>query len=95
MAGGKSKKAGSHGMIECMICKMWVDLESCKGLTEMSQSERNKLVFDCWKCMVDEKVKMADYAEQVIDDMDEGMVIVRGGGNGLLENGSDCDCEIG
>ncbi|KAF2349020.1 hypothetical protein FHG87_020223 [Trinorchestia longiramus] len=25
-----------------------------------SQSERNKLVFDCWKCMVDEKVKMAD-----------------------------------
>ncbi|KAF2367828.1 hypothetical protein FHG87_001420 [Trinorchestia longiramus] len=21
---------------------------------------RNKLVFDCWKCMVDKKVKMAD-----------------------------------
>ncbi|KAF2344207.1 hypothetical protein FHG87_025037 [Trinorchestia longiramus] len=39
---------------------MWVDLESCKGLTEMTESERNKLVFYCWKCMVDEKVKMAD-----------------------------------
>ncbi|KAF2347780.1 hypothetical protein FHG87_021464 [Trinorchestia longiramus] len=47
-------------MIECRTCKMWVDLESCKGLTEMSQSERSKLVFDCWKCMVDERVKMAD-----------------------------------
>ncbi|KAF2365667.1 hypothetical protein FHG87_003584 [Trinorchestia longiramus] len=60
MAGGKSKKAGSRSMVECRTCKMWVDLESCKGLTEMSQSERNKLVFDCWKCMVDERVKMAD-----------------------------------
>ncbi|KAF2356427.1 hypothetical protein FHG87_012814 [Trinorchestia longiramus] len=59
MAGGKSKKAGSRSMIECRTCKM-VDLEFCKGLTEMSQSERNKLVFDCWKCMVDERVKMAD-----------------------------------
>ncbi|KAF2365489.1 hypothetical protein FHG87_003743 [Trinorchestia longiramus] len=39
---------------------MWVDEESCKGLTNMSQSERSKLVFDCWKCMVGEKVKMAD-----------------------------------
>ncbi|KAF2358611.1 hypothetical protein FHG87_010637 [Trinorchestia longiramus] len=52
MAVGKSKKAGSRSMIECRTCKMWVDLESCKGLTEMSHSERNKLVFDCWKCMV-------------------------------------------
>ncbi|KAF2359329.1 hypothetical protein FHG87_009915 [Trinorchestia longiramus] len=60
MAGGKSKKAGSHGMSECRTCKMWVNLESCKGLTEMSQSERNKLVFDCWKSMVDKRVKMAD-----------------------------------
>ncbi|KAF2345303.1 hypothetical protein FHG87_023942 [Trinorchestia longiramus] len=60
MAGGKLKKAGSRSMIECRTCKMWVDLESCKGLTEMSQSERNKLVFDCWKCMVDERVKIAD-----------------------------------
>ncbi|KAF2355536.1 hypothetical protein FHG87_013712 [Trinorchestia longiramus] len=53
-------KTGSRSMIECRTCKMWVDLESCKGLNEMSQSERNKLVFDCWKCMVDERVKMAD-----------------------------------
>ncbi|KAF2353023.1 hypothetical protein FHG87_016225 [Trinorchestia longiramus] len=57
MAGGKSKKAGSRSMIGC---KMWVDLESCKGMNEMSQSERHKLVFGCWKCMVDETVKMAD-----------------------------------
>ncbi|KAF2355000.1 hypothetical protein FHG87_014246 [Trinorchestia longiramus] len=54
------KKTGSRSMIECRTCKMWVDLESCKGLTEMSQSERSKLVFDCWKCMVDERVKMAE-----------------------------------
>ncbi|KAF2358858.1 Gamma interferon inducible lysosomal thiol reductase GILT [Trinorchestia longiramus] len=60
MAGGKSKKAGPRDMIEYMTCRMWVDLESCKGLTEMSQSERNKLVLDCWKCMVDERVKMDD-----------------------------------
>ncbi|KAF2362709.1 hypothetical protein FHG87_006530 [Trinorchestia longiramus] len=60
MAVGKSKKTGSRSMIECKTCKMWVDLESCKGLTEMSQSERTKLVFDCWKCMVDERVKMAE-----------------------------------
>ncbi|KAF2353496.1 hypothetical protein FHG87_015747 [Trinorchestia longiramus] len=60
MAGGKSKKAGSRSMIECRTCKMWVDLKSCKGLTEMRQSEKNKLVFDCWKCMMDERVKMAD-----------------------------------
>ncbi|KAF2346818.1 hypothetical protein FHG87_022428 [Trinorchestia longiramus] len=60
MSVGKSKKTGSHSMIERRTCKMWVDLESCKGLTEMSQSDRNKLVFDCWKCMVDERVKMAD-----------------------------------
>ncbi|KAF2345930.1 hypothetical protein FHG87_023314 [Trinorchestia longiramus] len=37
-----------------------VDLESCEGLTEMSQSERNEFVFDYWKCMMDEGVKMAD-----------------------------------
>ncbi|KAF2350625.1 hypothetical protein FHG87_018620 [Trinorchestia longiramus] len=60
MAGGKFKKAGSRSMIECRTCKLWVDLESCKGMTETSQSERNKLVFDCWKCMVDETLKMAD-----------------------------------
>ncbi|KAF2345037.1 hypothetical protein FHG87_024208 [Trinorchestia longiramus] len=60
MAGGKSKKAGSRSMIECKTCKMWLDLESYKGLTEISQSERNKLVFDCWKYMVDERVKMAE-----------------------------------
>ncbi|KAF2343546.1 hypothetical protein FHG87_025698 [Trinorchestia longiramus] len=60
MAGGKSKKAGSRSMIECRTCKMWLDLESYKGLTEISQSERNKLVFDCWKCMVDERVRMAE-----------------------------------
>ncbi|KAF2343544.1 hypothetical protein FHG87_025700 [Trinorchestia longiramus] len=60
MAVGKSKKTGSCSIIECRTCKMWVDLESCKGLTEMSQSERSKLVFDCWKCMVDERVKMAE-----------------------------------
>ncbi|KAF2365266.1 hypothetical protein FHG87_003965 [Trinorchestia longiramus] len=55
-----SKKAGFRSIIECRTCKMWVDLEFCKGLTEMSQSEKNKLVFECWKCMVDERVKMAD-----------------------------------
>ncbi|KAF2347404.1 hypothetical protein FHG87_021839 [Trinorchestia longiramus] len=60
MAGGKSRKAGSRCIIECRTCEMWVDLESCKGLTEMSQSERNKLVFDCWKCTVDDREKMAD-----------------------------------
>ncbi|KAF2357111.1 hypothetical protein FHG87_012128 [Trinorchestia longiramus] len=60
MAGSKSKMAGSHSMIECMTCRMWVDLESCKGLTEMSESEKNILVFDCWKCIVNEKVKIAD-----------------------------------
>ncbi|KAF2350081.1 hypothetical protein FHG87_019165 [Trinorchestia longiramus] len=60
MAGGKSKKAGPRDMIECTTWKMWADLESCKGLTEMSQSERTKLVCDCWKCMVDERVGMAD-----------------------------------
>ncbi|KAF2365354.1 hypothetical protein FHG87_003880 [Trinorchestia longiramus] len=60
MAVGKSKKTGSRSMVECRTCKMWVDLESCKGLTEMSQSERSKLVFDCEKCMVDERVKMAE-----------------------------------
>ncbi|KAF2360289.1 hypothetical protein FHG87_008957 [Trinorchestia longiramus] len=59
-AGGKSKKAGPHDMIRCMTCKMWMDLKSWKCLTEMSQSERNKLVLDCWKCMVGKKVKMAD-----------------------------------
>ncbi|KAF2355313.1 hypothetical protein FHG87_013932 [Trinorchestia longiramus] len=60
IAGGKTNNAGPCDMIECMTCKMWVDLEACMGLTEMSQSERNKLVFECWKCMVNEKVKMAD-----------------------------------
>ncbi|KAF2352458.1 hypothetical protein FHG87_016785 [Trinorchestia longiramus] len=60
MSGGKFKKARPRYMIEWMTCKKWVDLESCKGLTEMSQSERNKLVFDYWKCMMDEKVKIAD-----------------------------------
>ncbi|KAF2367187.1 hypothetical protein FHG87_002042 [Trinorchestia longiramus] len=54
-ADGKSKKAGSHSMAECTTCRMWVDLKSCKSFTEMSESEWNKLVFDCWKCMVDVK----------------------------------------
>ncbi|KAF2348098.1 Zinc finger C2H2 LYAR-type [Trinorchestia longiramus] len=44
MADCKSKKAGSRCMIHCRMCKMSVDLESCKGLTEMSLSVRNKLV---------------------------------------------------
>ncbi|KAF2361297.1 SAC domain [Trinorchestia longiramus] len=52
MTGGKSKKAQSCSMIECMTCRIQVNLEACKGLTEMSESERNRLVFDCWKCMV-------------------------------------------
>ncbi|KAF2358599.1 hypothetical protein FHG87_010644 [Trinorchestia longiramus] len=39
---------------------MFFEGNSYKGLTEMSQSERDKLVFDCWKCMVDERVKIAD-----------------------------------
>ncbi|KAF2345156.1 SGNH hydrolase-type esterase domain [Trinorchestia longiramus] len=33
--------------------------------------------------------EISEYAEKVIDDMDEGMVIVQGGGNGLLENGNE------
>ncbi|KAF2346730.1 hypothetical protein FHG87_022515 [Trinorchestia longiramus] len=69
MAVGKSKKTGSRSMIECRTCKMWVDLESCKGLTEMSQRERSKLVFDCWKCMVDERVKMADVSMKKEEEM--------------------------
>ncbi|KAF2357800.1 hypothetical protein FHG87_011446 [Trinorchestia longiramus] len=69
MAGGKSKKTALRGVIECMTCKMWVDLESCKSLTEMSESERNKLVFDYWKCMVDEKVKMADVNMKMEEDI--------------------------
>ncbi|KAF2345282.1 Endonuclease/exonuclease/phosphatase [Trinorchestia longiramus] len=79
---------------------MWVDLESCKGLTEMNQNERNELVFDCKKCMVDEKVKMADVnikedikrlkAESVSlrRELEDGMTSSPGG-NGLLENGSE------
>ncbi|KAF2344658.1 hypothetical protein FHG87_024586 [Trinorchestia longiramus] len=38
--------------------RMWMDLELCKGLTEMNESQRNKLVFDCWKYMADIKVKI-------------------------------------
>ncbi|KAF2363824.1 hypothetical protein FHG87_005411 [Trinorchestia longiramus] len=60
MAGGKFKKAGSCSMIECMMCRMWVDLEMCKGFTEVGESEKNKLVFNCWNCVAEEKVKMAD-----------------------------------
>ncbi|KAF2350656.1 SGNH hydrolase-type esterase domain [Trinorchestia longiramus] len=33
--------------------------------------------------------KICDHAEKVIDDMNEGMVIVQAGGNGLLENGRE------
>ncbi|KAF2353094.1 SGNH hydrolase-type esterase domain [Trinorchestia longiramus] len=33
--------------------------------------------------------QICEYAEKVIDDMNEGMVIVQGGGNRLLENGRD------
>ncbi|KAF2364674.1 Reverse transcriptase domain [Trinorchestia longiramus] len=40
MTGGKTKKAATRDMIECMTCKTWVDLETCKGLTEMSQIYR-------------------------------------------------------
>ncbi|KAF2367638.1 hypothetical protein FHG87_001609 [Trinorchestia longiramus] len=65
MAGGKSKKAGPHDIIECMTCRTGVDLESSKGLTE-----RNKLVFDCWKCMVDEKVKMADVNMKIKEEIE-------------------------
>ncbi|KAF2366755.1 hypothetical protein FHG87_002486 [Trinorchestia longiramus] len=67
--GGKSKEAGSRSMIEYMTCRMWVDLESCNGLTEMSESERNKLVFDCWKYMVDDKVKMADVTTEMEEEI--------------------------
>ncbi|KAF2348459.1 SGNH hydrolase-type esterase domain [Trinorchestia longiramus] len=80
MAGGKFKKAGPRDMIECMTCKKWVDLESCKGLTEMSQSERNKLVFDYWKCMMDEKVKMTDIKmkmEEEIKRLEAGIMFVK------------------
>ncbi|KAF2356547.1 hypothetical protein FHG87_012695 [Trinorchestia longiramus] len=80
MAGGKSKKAGPHNIIECITCRMWVDLESCKGLTEMSESQGNKSVFDCWKCMVDEKVKMADVnmkMEEEIKRLNAEVVLLR------------------
>ncbi|KAF2357873.1 hypothetical protein FHG87_011375 [Trinorchestia longiramus] len=33
--------------------------------------------------------EICEYAKKVINDMNEGMVIVQGGGNGLLENGSE------
>ncbi|KAF2361001.1 SGNH hydrolase-type esterase domain [Trinorchestia longiramus] len=33
--------------------------------------------------------EICEYAEKVIDDMNEGIVIVQGGGNGLLENGRE------
>ncbi|KAF2367637.1 hypothetical protein FHG87_001608 [Trinorchestia longiramus] len=33
--------------------------------------------------------EICKYDEKVIDDMDEGMVVGQGGGNGLLENGSE------
>ncbi|KAF2357441.1 SGNH hydrolase-type esterase domain [Trinorchestia longiramus] len=33
--------------------------------------------------------EICEYAERVIDDMNEGMVVVQGGGNGLLENGRE------
>ncbi|KAF2347942.1 hypothetical protein FHG87_021301 [Trinorchestia longiramus] len=46
------------------------DLESCKGVTEMSESERNKLVFDCWKCMMDEEVKMADVNTKMEEEIE-------------------------
>ncbi|KAF2345330.1 hypothetical protein FHG87_023914, partial [Trinorchestia longiramus] len=38
MADGKSKKVGSRSMIECRTCKMGVDLEPCKGLTDESNN---------------------------------------------------------
>ncbi|KAF2363655.1 hypothetical protein FHG87_005584 [Trinorchestia longiramus] len=59
----KARKEGSRSMIEGITCGMWVDMESCKGLT--SESERNELVFDCWKCKADEEVKMAQYIERL------------------------------
>ncbi|KAF2352131.1 SGNH hydrolase-type esterase domain [Trinorchestia longiramus] len=33
--------------------------------------------------------ELCEYAEKVIDDMNDGMVIVQAGGNGLLENGRE------
>ncbi|KAF2350987.1 hypothetical protein FHG87_018256 [Trinorchestia longiramus] len=74
MAGGKSKKAGSLSMIECMTCKIWVDLDSCKGLTEMSESERNKLVLNCWmkKRWSPPFTRRGDRALQEIHLLDQG-----------------------
>ncbi|KAF2349092.1 hypothetical protein FHG87_020154, partial [Trinorchestia longiramus] len=94
MAVGKSKKTGSRSMIECRTCKMWVDLESCKGLTEMSQSERSKLVFDCWECMADERVKMADVnmkkEEEIKRLKAEGVFLKKELENGrMLKGGED------
>ncbi|KAF2361920.1 Zinc finger C2H2-type [Trinorchestia longiramus] len=43
MAGRRARKAGSCSMIECMTCVMWADMELCKGLTEMSEGEKNEL----------------------------------------------------
>ncbi|KAF2350476.1 hypothetical protein FHG87_018770 [Trinorchestia longiramus] len=42
MADSEARKAGSHNMIECMTCKMWMDLLLSKSLTEIS--ERNELL---------------------------------------------------
>ncbi|KAF2365952.1 hypothetical protein FHG87_003299 [Trinorchestia longiramus] len=48
-----------------MTCGMWVEMESCKGLTKMSVSEGNPLVLDCCKCMAVVKVKMEEEIESL------------------------------
>ncbi|KAF2350790.1 hypothetical protein FHG87_018449 [Trinorchestia longiramus] len=55
----------SPSMIEHMTCGMWVEMESCKGLTKMSVSEGNPLVLDYCKCMAVVKVKMEEEIENL------------------------------
>ncbi|KAF2345672.1 hypothetical protein FHG87_023572 [Trinorchestia longiramus] len=43
-------------MIQCMTCILWVDMELCKGLSEVNDSNLRKFVFDCWKRMADGKL---------------------------------------
>ncbi|KAF2346023.1 hypothetical protein FHG87_023221 [Trinorchestia longiramus] len=38
-----------------MTCILWVDMELCKGLSGVNDSNLRKFVFDCWKCMADGK----------------------------------------
>ncbi|KAF2348085.1 hypothetical protein FHG87_021159 [Trinorchestia longiramus] len=76
MAVGKSKKAGSRSMIECRTCKMWVDLESCKGLTEMSQSKRNKLLKKkLFNTKVENGQKLQDHLKVFVELFEELAII--------------------